>query len=145
MNLQIFIYPGLAHILVLLMNSSKPAVVKTRKNSKLFAASTIIILTVAFLTLPKSNKNTEACVLSKRKSFGFFCESDANWEHRTALFNEQQQKQISEQSDKWYDRYVNKWWQFNYEPDFSCAYEKRIGSSGDGGNVKMFLLLRFKF
>ncbi len=115
------------------MVSSSVNPMKSRKRTRTFLITTFSATFIILLMYNKSNNAKDSCRLSKRKSYGFFCESDINWEHRRNIVQEQEEKQISPMSDRWYDKYSNKWWQFNYEPNFSCAYEKRIGSSGDGG------------
>jgi hypothetical protein len=63
-----------------------------------------------------------------RESRGFFCDDDVSWQVR---------KNIARQQAKHQQRTspvgMAAFYQENWEPDFSCSYESRIGDPGDGG------------
>jgi len=77
--------------------------------------------------------NFSNCDYSKQKSFGFFCETKKDWKIKRAIFEEQETKQISPGTDSFFHTNKGFWWQLNYEPNFSCSFEKRMGLKGDGG------------
>lgn len=79
-----------------------------------------------------------SCDVSMLQSSGFFCEGKDSWSQRQNVYKNQQLKQVTRKFDK-----VNvngfrhaPFWQSNYEPNFSCAKEERLGRSGDGGKVR---------
>jgi Methyltransferase domain len=73
------------------------------------------------------------CALSLRESHGFFCEPDAAWRMRREVADWQHGRQVVTEYDDTFATYMGRWWQANYEPNFSCAFERRLGRSGDGG------------
>lgn len=72
--------------------------------------------------------NSERCALSLKESNGFFCDTDASWEQRRRKWVHQQPKQQISNATA-----GHVFWQQNWEPDFACEHEERIGSPGDGG------------
>ena len=74
-------------------------------------------------------KSESQCGLSLRESFDFFCDSDVAWNRRKERFRHQQKQQNN--SARW--SRIQQFWQANYEPNFSCVYELRIGGASDGG------------
>jgi len=63
-----------------------------------------------------------------RESGGFFCDDDASWHKRKDIAIAQQafQQRTSPTG-------MMSFYQENWEPDFSCTYERRVGNPGDGG------------
>jgi hypothetical protein len=94
--------------------------------------------TLSSLRIP-SGPNTN-CDVSMAESNGFFCESGALWKRRHANYLSMQRKQVNKYYDepaegnkyKPYAASLRNWFQQNYEPNFSCAEEERVGN-GDGG------------
>lgn len=84
-------------------------------------------------------KNSEAnadelqCVKSMRASYDFICESDRSWDLRKEVFEKQEKVQVQPAKDYYYWKQMGIWFQNNYEPNFSCRHERRIGRPGDGG------------
>lgn len=72
---------------------------------------------------------------SMQASYGFFEDSNQKWVMRQLIFDEQEKRQMQPRHDKFAtsDKNYGAWFQFNYEPNFSCDLEKRIGRAGDGG------------
>ena len=67
--------------------------------------------------------------LSMTESFGFFDEPDEVWKFRKARAFRQSLRQVKfHQAGR-----SGLYFQSNWEPDFSCAYEERVGRIGDGG------------
>lgn len=58
------------------------------------------------------------CNLSHAESLGFFCEDDQSWNRRRAIFNAQEEHQVSTFFDDVPER-RGRWWPGNYEPNFS--------------------------
>lgn len=80
-----------------------------------------------------SSKSKFSCENSLKDSFGFFCINDFEWSLKKKIFDDQEQKQISTDLDSELPKRLRIWWQRNYEPNFSCPFEVRIGNQGDGG------------
>jgi hypothetical protein len=68
----------------------------------------------------------DCCSLSLKESDNWFCEFDGDWERRKHLHRIQNQR--NRNSDSITAFFINNW-----EPTIHCAFEKRIGSLGDGG------------
>uniref|UniRef100_A0A7S1T979 Methyltransferase domain-containing protein n=1 Tax=Compsopogon caeruleus TaxID=31354 RepID=A0A7S1T979_9RHOD len=73
------------------------------------------------------NRN-EDCHASLRESDGLICVSQTNWDELKKIYRQQQEKQKGKNSNHWAG-----WFQNNYEPNFSCQFERRLGNIGDGG------------
>ncbi len=82
----------------------------------------------ALLATPKTD-----CSMSRAESKDFFCESDESWNRRRDIVKRQQPKQKTTRHDGYFREGIQRWWQDNYEPNFSCAFEERLGRAGDGG------------
>jgi len=63
-----------------------------------------------------------------RESGGVFCDDDASWHRRKdiAIAQQRHQQRTSPMS-------AATFFQENWEPDFSCSWERRVGRPGDGG------------
>lgn len=68
----------------------------------------------------------ERCDLSRIESDEFFCESDQDWRRRKERFHLQHNRNRVLGSPYLF-------FQDNYEPTFSCRFERRLGGNGDGG------------
>eukprot|EP00961_Rhodomonas_salina_P291782 3932316-Rhodomonas_salina.1 len=68
---------------------------------------------------------------SRIESFGFFDYSDEEWKLKKQIAKEQDQRQIAKGDNRYMDG--RSFYQGNWEPNWSCGYEKRIGKTGDGG------------
>lgn len=76
---------------------------------------------------PESNQ------LARRESFGFMeAEEDELWALRKVAHQSQMKIERVGRSLCSHCRGAL-WWAFHYEPTFSCGYEIRVGSYGDGG------------
>lgn len=81
--------------------------------------------------LRKSSLTTTTQTMSMHDSFSLFNENDDVWEKRKHRAN----ISIKERKDVDYFNYDGSgdFFQKNWEPNFSCALEERIGRRGDGG------------
>lgn len=68
------------------------------------------------------------CALSLRESGGFICDSDATWWERQERAVHQHARQEISMDTSGPDFFTRNW-----EPNFSCAGQRRLGSPGDGG------------
>ena len=66
---------------------------------------------------------------SMHESFGFMRYFEPMWERKKKLHQIQSKKQHGGHGDG----QGRKYFQFNWEPNWSCGYEQRIGNVGDGG------------
>lgn len=73
------------------------------------------------------------CEKSLNATHGFLCMSDKSWALKKDVFDRQERNQVQHRSDKQFRRNMGVWFQSNYEPNFSCGLERRIGRPGDGG------------
>lgn len=96
-----------------------------------------LVATVALLVVSFSGSSRRdavlhpptACELASRESGGFFCEPDAMWRGRVARFVEQQRQQmVSVEVGLPFVLF-----QKNWEPNFACVQQARLGPPGDGG------------
>lgn len=85
----------------------------------------------AALSVVPSAPDGTYCGQSRAESLQFVCEPPHLWARRKAIYVAQAAKQEHLKSDE--QSNLPRWWQHNYEPNFSCAYERRLGSIGDGG------------
>ncbi|CAF1534975.1 unnamed protein product, partial [Rotaria sordida] len=66
------------------------------------------------------------CRLSMNESDNWFCESDTDWKRRKMLHHRQNKRnRISDARPLFF--------QNNWEPTIQCAFEQRLGNTGDGG------------
>lgn len=81
------------------------------------------------------------CEKSLKDSHGFFCETDRKWELRKDIARRQQKNQEQPRRDRYFFQRgrMGTWFQDNYEPEFSCDLERRIGRPGDGGSCLVVL------
>ncbi|CAF1149179.1 unnamed protein product, partial [Didymodactylos carnosus] len=86
----------------------------------------------SFTVLLENHRNktlsipSDDCQLSLRESDQFFCEYDVDWERRKKLYHLQHGR--NRVSDARFLFFQNNW-----EPNFSCEFERRLGNIGDGG------------
>lgn len=73
------------------------------------------------------------CAWSMRESLGLLCDDDTEWALRRAGAAWQAARNAVEAEDANFRVHMGVWWQNNYEPEFSCAHERRLGRQGDGG------------
>ncbi|CAF0735985.1 unnamed protein product [Didymodactylos carnosus] len=74
--------------------------------------------------------NTINCGLSMNESDHYFCESDSDWIERKNVYIEQDKRNQLKQT-------TNIFFLTNWEPNFQCRFERRIGSTGDGGKWRL--------
>jgi len=79
-------------------------------------------------TPPANCSNASAVLVSMRESHGFFCDDDPAWQVKKRIA--QRQQPFQRRSSPWG---TSAFFQENWEPDFSCSFEQRLGRSGDGG------------
>jgi hypothetical protein len=71
--------------------------------------------------------SSSSCAWSARESLGFFCFTDAEWRLKREIFVESLRQSAVDEHPVPYI-----FWQNNWEPNFSCAFERRPGAPGDG-------------
>lgn len=92
-----------------------------------------------------TQRETTTTSLALQQSLGFFDDvTTGQWEHLRQMVAEHQNHKYPEAPlthnphfDKRHMKYFNSypaWWQTNYEPNFSCQFEKRIGNAGGNGD-----------
>lgn len=110
----------------------------------LFIIITCLIILYSRSSTIESTQNytkstrTKYCDLSLNESFGFICDSEVGWTRRKMIYLKQEGKNENTEKDF---KPRNFWWQYNYEPNFSCTYEERIGRPGDGGRFYIYTRL----
>ena len=72
-------------------------------------------------------QESPSCAWSARESSGFFCFTDAEWRLKRKIFVESLRQSAVDEHPVPYI-----FWQNNWEPNFSCAFERRPGAPGDG-------------
>lgn len=68
-----------------------------------------------------------SCAWSAHESDAFFCVSDEDWARKRQIFVESLRQSAVDDHPVPYI-----FWQNNWEPNFSCAFERRPGAPGDG-------------
>lgn len=103
-------------------------------------------------------EETDSFESANRQSFGFFYDiPESNWKRLQQIFNEHVNHLHPEKPFVYHPQsqehqsipqvYVNRrghsgwnsyaaWYQSNYEPNFSCQFERRIGGTGNGDGPK---------
>lgn len=71
--------------------------------------------------------------ISVSESYGFFDYSDDQWRRKKKNHRLQKQKQRGQIPSNKKQSSGRIFYQYNYEPSWSCGYEQRIGKMGDGG------------
>ncbi|CAJ1959237.1 unnamed protein product [Cylindrotheca closterium] len=79
--------------------------------------------------------------LAKEQSYGFFQDiSEANWRRLQQISSEHQPHMYPDNPLKFTDLErrgtTPSWYQTNYEPDFSCQFERRVGGNSNGDGPK---------
>lgn len=92
-------------------------------------------LTKALMVATPLEEARDACGDSFEDSHGFFCEAKQKWDLRKDIARRQQKNQEQPRRDSYFFQVgrMGTWFQNNYEPEFSCDMERRIGRPGDGG------------
>jgi len=75
---------------------------------------------------PRLKLPSTYCQLSLFESDGYFCEFDTDWERRKQIYHLQEKRNKVSNA-----RFL--FFQNNWEPNFQCEFERRLGNSGDGG------------
>lgn len=99
------------------------------------------------LPSPTSNERNLDYSLAKRQSFGFFQDiSEDEWKLHQRIVEEHVNHKFVDQPltynpkfEKRKLKYFNSnfaWYQNNYEPNFNCRFERRIGGNGNGDGPK---------
>lgn len=76
---------------------------------------------------------TTTCEKSRNATHGFLCLSDKIWALKQDVY--QRQERVQQNGDSQFPGRMGSWFQANYEPNFSCGLERRIGRPGDGGEL----------
>ena len=80
--------------------------------------------------LSSSSKRT-SFELARQQSFGFFDDiSDYNWELMQQRARSRVNHKFPDPLKFYYE--IPRWYMNNYEPDFTCGQERRLGGPGDG-------------
>mmetsp|Transcript_21352 Transcript_21352/g.59285 ORF Transcript_21352/g.59285 Transcript_21352/m.59285 type:complete len:418 (-) Transcript_21352:32-1285(-) len=77
---------------------------------------------------PSSCDCAPETLMSMRESNGFFCDNDISWQLRKFIAKAQQPHQ-----ERTSPGGMRALYQENWEPNFSCTHERRLGQPGDGG------------
>jgi len=86
-------------------------------------------LNLGISTNPKADERSHTPGnLASEASYGFLEYSNSQWEKMVAVHRAQSLRQHGSTSTD-----GKTYFQFNWEPTLSCAFEQRIGSMGDGG------------
>lgn len=83
-----------------------------------------------------------SCATSLKATYGFLCEPDDMWALKKKVFDMQEKNQAVLWSNKWFSQDIRMFMQTNYEPEFSCSLERRIGHVGEGGLFGLGSLVR---
>jgi hypothetical protein len=60
--------------------------------------------------------------------------TEDGWNRKLRIYAEQSKRQRKAVGDKkWTMRPAGEFFQNNWEPDWTCDFEQRLGSAGDGG------------
>eukprot|EP00051_Salpingoeca_urceolata_P017544 m.239993 g.239993 ORF g.239993 m.239993 type:complete len:384 (-) comp18985_c1_seq2:7-1158(-) len=101
--------------------------------------SSIVLVPVAVGSGKPGGSALSAATLSQalRDSLGFIDDTEANWALRQQACRSQQRRQVKQAAAnadavRYFGRSTS-YYQENWEPNFSCAAEKRLGVMGDGG------------
>lgn len=84
----------------------------------------------------KSNKDSYS--LASQQSFGFFNDIPcSSWNRLRQITSHRAQNQHAHPDNPNYRINIpHSWYQMNYEPNFSCQFEQRIGGNGNGDGPK---------
>jgi len=88
-----------------------------------------------YLDLTTSCTSFESTLLATKESLGFFTDiPDSAWKRHKERFQLTQPNHIERREGKQdYAAYSNYFWSMNYEPEFTCPHEFRLGKLADGG------------
>jgi len=81
----------------------------------------------------------DCCDLARRQSLGFFTDiADRDWLLKSEIYHSTQPNMLTRYRDKpvFQRKMFNnsaKFWEENFEPEFTCPHERRLGGLGDGG------------
>jgi hypothetical protein len=92
------------------------------------------------MAIPHSSSRLQTVSHPQPEAFSFVEYSPENWKLKKSIYKRQSLKQHGDQafsSNPEAIKLVNSngrsYFQYNWEPDFTCDFEERIGSMGDGG------------
>lgn len=100
------------------------------------AQQTLILEDMAIFTNQDQEDSLESTDLALTESLGFFTDiPDSVWRRHQKRFSLTQPNYINRNRKRLerLGRYSNFFWAENFEPEFTCAHEFRLGKLGDGG------------
>lgn len=75
--------------------------------------------------------------VASRQSFGFFHDvTEEQWRVHQTIWQQYSKHMYPQQPLRQLPTGVTAWYQENYDPNFSCAFERRIGGTGNGDGPK---------
>ncbi|CAF1086896.1 unnamed protein product [Didymodactylos carnosus] len=83
------------------------------------------VLTKASFNIVRSFSHLD-CQLSLSESDNYFCETNTDWNERKRVYNMQNKRNLLKIKHSIF-------FLTNWEPNFQCTFERRIGKIGDGG------------
>eukprot|EP00558_Chaetoceros_sp_UNC1202_P003000 CAMPEP_0197236244 /NCGR_PEP_ID=MMETSP1429-20130617/3425_1 /TAXON_ID=49237 /ORGANISM="Chaetoceros sp., Strain UNC1202" /LENGTH=324 /DNA_ID=CAMNT_0042694999 /DNA_START=107 /DNA_END=1081 /DNA_ORIENTATION=+ len=123
---------------VLLMTMTLALVFSTVKMSRSDVAAFIYDNSSTLSTAAQdTTTNEDRFSLAKKESLGFFDDIDStDWRRLKERFQSTRPNALFDQKDEIYQEHAkqaNIFWVENYDPEFTCQHERKVGPLGDGG------------